>query len=139
MTERPRILFIDDDRDFLAAQEAFFAARGCDVRVAETTTQALGLVAECPFDIIFVDLMMEHADSGFVLSYRLRQRPELALTPIIMLSGVAAATGQRFDGDAASLKTWSKLDAFVNKPVTGRQLVRVVEERLGRTLDVARS
>jgi CheY-like chemotaxis protein len=50
--------------------------------------------------------------------------------PIIMLSGVASATGHKFAADAASLKDWIKLDAFLDKPVTGRQLIKAVEEKL---------
>ena len=47
-----------------------------------------------------------------------------------MLSGVASATGHKFAGDTAALKDWIKLDAFLDKPVTGRQLIKVVEEKL---------
>ena len=48
-----------------------------------------------------------------------------------MLSGVASQTGRRFDQQADELKKWSKLDAFMDKPVTGKQLLKVVEEKLG--------
>jgi hypothetical protein len=47
-----------------------------------------------------------------------------------MLSGVAAATGRRFDEDVQGLKEWSKLDGFLDKPVTSKQLLRIVETML---------
>ena len=55
----------------------------------------------------------------------------LFAVPLVMLSGVAAETGRRFDGEAEGLRAWSGLSQFIDKPVTGRQLLRVVEERAG--------
>jgi len=125
------ILFVDDDRDFLRAQEAWFGAKGYRVLTAETGDAAIELVREDTPDIIFLDLMMEHYDSGFQLGHKLRQNPKLAEVPMVMLSGVAAATGQRFDGEMGGLKSWSKIDGFVDKPVTSKQLLKEVQERIG--------
>lgn len=125
------ILFVDDDRDFLRAQEAWFGAKGYRVLTAESGDLAIELLRTETPDIIFLDLMMEHYDSGFQLSHKLRKDPKLASVPMVMLSGVAAATGQRFDNHPDSLKSWSKLDGFVDKPVTSKQLLKEVQERLG--------
>jgi CheY-like chemotaxis protein len=130
MSPGRKILFVDDDRDFLGAQEAFFRGRGYQVVTQDRTEGALERACAEKPDVIVLDLMMEHHDSGFVLARRLRQEPGLAKVPILMLSGVAAATGHKFSGDAAALKDWMKLDAFLDKPVTGRQLVKVIEEKL---------
>lgn len=125
------ILFVDDDRDFLRAQEAWFGAKGYRVLTAETGDAAMELLHADTPDIIFLDLMMEHFDSGFQLCHKLRQLPKLAEVPIVMLSGVAAATGQRFDDEQIGLKSWSKIDGFVDKPVTSKQLLKEVQDRLG--------
>ena len=47
-----------------------------------------------------------------------------------MLSGVARETGERFDQEGQGLLAWSKLDRFVDKPATGKQLLAVAEELL---------
>ena len=39
--------------------------------------------------------------------------------------------GKGFQGEQKSLKSWPEIDQFVDKPVTGRQLLRIVEERIG--------
>jgi CheY-like chemotaxis protein len=131
MTTGPTILFIDDDRDFLAAQRAFFACRGYRVLTAEDPDEGLEAArAERP-GIIFLDLMMEHVDSGFRLAYALRKEETLRDVPLVMVSAVAADTRRRFDVEAGGLASWSKLDLFLDKPVTGAQLLRVVEERVG--------
>lgn len=125
------LLFVDDDRDFLLAQRTFFEARGFAVLSAEDTEQARRVLETEQPDLIFLDLMMEHYDDGFRLAREIRGQERHAHIPLVMLSGVAAATGKRFDHEAEGLKQWSKLDQFINKPVTGRQLLKVVEEQLG--------
>jgi CheY-like chemotaxis protein len=130
MTAATRILLVDDDRDFLAANAAFFTGRGCAVTAAASSAEALEVAARERFDVAVIDLMIEHHDSGFTLAHRLRQLPGGAAMPIIMLSGVAGATGQRFDDAGAALGRWSRLDAFLDKPVTGRQLARAIDEQL---------
>jgi CheY-like chemotaxis protein len=127
------LLFVDDDRDFLLAQRTFFEARGFAVLSAEDTEQARRVLETEQPDLIFLDLMMEHYDDGFRLAREIRGQERHAHIPLVMLSGVAAATGKRFDHEAEGLRQWSKLDQFINKPVTGRQLLKVVEEQLGVT------
>jgi CheY-like chemotaxis protein len=131
MTPQHTILFVDDDKDFLTAQSAFFTARGYAVLTAFDPAEALALLETQRPQIIFLDLMMEHVDDGFRLGYEIRKREAFKEVPLVMLSGVAAATGQRFDAESGGLHEWSRLDQFIDKPVTARQLLRVVEERLG--------
>lgn len=130
MAKSPKILFVDDDRDFLSAQTAFFGSHGFEVVTVDRVEGALERVAEEKPDVIVLDLMMEHYDSGFLLSRKIRQDPARAKVPILMLSGVASATGHKFAPEMTALKDWIKLDAFLDKPVTGRQLLKVIEEKL---------
>jgi CheY-like chemotaxis protein len=124
------MLFVDDDVDFLAAQEAYFGSRGHEVHAAESGADALETLETLTPDIIFLDLMMERYDSGFRLAYELRKREALAGVPIVMLSGVARETGERFDQEGTGLLAWSKLDRFVDKPATGKQLLAIAQELL---------
>jgi CheY-like chemotaxis protein len=130
MSSNQKILFIDDDRDFLRSQAIFFAARGYRVLTAESAEEALRVLEEETPDLIFLDLMMEHFDTGFTLSHQIRKDSRFQKVPLVMLSGVASATGRRFDQEAEGLRKWSGLDAFLDKPVTGKELLKVVEEKL---------
>ena len=121
------ILFVDDDRDVLDAQAAYFSSRGHTVHTAENSQEALDFLEAKTPDLIFLDLMMEHYDSGFRLAYQIRKQERLDDTPIVMLSGVARETGERFDQEGRGLLSWSRLDRFVDKPVTGKQLLSVAE------------
>jgi CheY-like chemotaxis protein len=137
MAKSPKILFVDDDRDFLTAQVAFFGGQGFEVVTMDRVDGALEKIAQEKPDVIVLDLMMEHYDSGFLLSRKIRQDGSMSNVPIIMLSGVAAATGHKFNAEIAGLKDWIKLDAFLDKPVTGRQLLKVIEEKLQARSNVA--
>jgi CheY-like chemotaxis protein len=131
MNAAKKILFVDDDRDFLMSQSIYFRSRGYQVLTAESGEEALKLLEKEVPDIMILDLMMEHFDSGFRLSHQIRKNERLKDVPLVMLSGVATATGQRFDREADGLKKWSKLDAFLDKPITGKQLLKVIEEKTG--------
>ena len=134
MSEKPTtLLFIDDDPIFLAAQTAFFGARGFAVLTAEGSDAALeALERESP-DMIFIDLMMEHSDSGFTLARRIRRDVRFKNTPLVMISGVASETGVEFTRDREELKLWSHLDDFVDKPVSAHRLLTLVERRLANS------
>jgi DNA-binding response OmpR family regulator len=126
------IFFVDDDRDFLDAQAAFFRARGFVVVTADHGEKARDLLQEASPNIIVLDLMMERADTGVTLSHAIRKMDHLRDVPVILLTGVVAATGKRLDRDVVALRKWARIDAYLDKPVTGRQLLRTVEEQLAR-------
>ncbi len=86
-------------------------------------------------DLIFIDLMMERYDSGFRLAYEIRKREQFAHVPLVMLSGVARETGERFDQEGKGLLSWTRLDRFVDKPATGKQLLGIAQEFLGGASD----
>jgi two-component system, OmpR family, alkaline phosphatase synthesis response regulator PhoP len=131
MNTPKKILFVDDDRDFLTSQSLYFSNHGYDVLTAENSEEALKLLNNENPDIMILDLMMEHFDSGFRLSHQIRTDTRFKDVPIVMLSGVASATGRRFDQEGEGLKKWSKLDAFLDKPITAKQLLKVIEEKTG--------
>jgi CheY-like chemotaxis protein len=125
-----KLLFIDDDPIFLTAQTAFFRSRGYTVLTADGSDAAIDLLRSISPDMIFLDLMMEHSDSGFILARRIRREERFRNTPLVMLSGVASETGSDFAKEKESLKSWSHLDDFLDKPVSARRLLQIVQRRL---------
>jgi CheY-like chemotaxis protein len=131
MTTQTTVLFVDDDRDFLESKQVYLEARGYRVLTAESPDAALALLETETPAIVFLDLMMEHVDDGFRLGYRIGKDERLSHIPLVMLSGVASETGTRFDGEAGGLREWSRLARFLDKPVTGKQVLAVIEELAG--------
>ncbi len=52
------ILIIDDDRDVRDVLAALFSGEGFDVTAVPDGMSGLGLLRQCEFDIIFIDLVM---------------------------------------------------------------------------------
>jgi CheY-like chemotaxis protein len=131
MSEKKKtLLFVDDDPTFIAAQTAFFSSRGFKVLTAEGSDAALKLLERETPDMILVDLMMEHTDSGFTLARQIRREERFQNTPLVMLSGVASETGTGFVQEREALKKWSHLDDFLDKPVSVHRLLSIIERRL---------
>lgn len=107
------ILLIDDDVDLVDMNKQVLAHRGHDVLEAFSAHEARNLLEHTRPELIVVDVMMESQTAGFELAREIHDRwPAL---PIIMLSGIHAATGVpfRFEPD----QTWLPVLKFVDKPV----------------------
>lgn len=130
MTEQNKhnIVVVDDDVDYLTQMRLQLEAAGYQVTTLESVSEAQQWLDAHTADLAIVDLMMEHFDDGFSLCHQIKQRhPEM---PVIMVTGVAAETGMRFDAATRDEKAWVKADALLNKPVRFEQLQR----ELGRLL-----
>ncbi|RJP28926.1 MAG: response regulator [Candidatus Omnitrophota bacterium] len=60
-----RILVVDDEKDVLEFQKAFFTRRKHDVATASTKIDALSLIKDFKPEIIFCDLRLEDEEAGF--------------------------------------------------------------------------
>ncbi|MDJ0780945.1 MAG: sigma-54 dependent transcriptional regulator [Desulfosarcinaceae bacterium] len=56
------ILFVDDDRQILELVQQFLLHRGIHVTITPAASEALQMVAETPYDVVFSDLMMPEMD-----------------------------------------------------------------------------
>jgi CheY-like chemotaxis protein len=76
-----------------------------------------------PFSVVLLDAQMPGED-GFMLTERIKTKPEHARTPLIMLT----SAGQR--GDAARCKELG-INAYLTKPVNAWELFRAIRSVLG--------
>ena len=111
------LLIVDDDVDLLEGQRLYFEGRGFEVRTADSLRKGLEVLERFNPDVILADLMMEHYDSGFVFCKKVRERPNLAGTPIIMQTAAAREIGFTFDGRDPESRKWMKVDEVLTKPV----------------------
>ena len=84
MSDRPRVLVVDDERQILRALKVILREAGYDVIEAATMEEALDRAAVRPPDAAIVDLMLPDG-SGVELSRRLREWTSM---PILVLSAV---------------------------------------------------
>ncbi|HDP68536.1 MAG TPA: response regulator [Candidatus Marinimicrobia bacterium] len=124
-----RLLFIDDDIDFLEVMTIFFEKNGYTVETA-TTAEAgkKKIIADKP-DLLVLDVMMPSEFEGFELAREIRENLELTDLPIIILSCIhdRKQVPYRFAPD----KDYLPVDVFLDKPVNPDTLLEKVENLLG--------
>lgn len=127
-----RVLIVDDDADLVAGQKAFLEEAGYDVMTAGSIEEGVTRATSSPPDGVIADLMMEHYDSGFVFSQRVRALPGLAHVPILMQTAVARNVGFTFEAGSAKGKEWMKVDEALSKPVPLEHLLGKVRRYLSQ-------
>jgi two-component system KDP operon response regulator KdpE len=112
VSDRPRVLVVDDERQILRALKVILREAGYDVIEAATMEEALDRAAVRPPDAAIVDLMLPDG-SGVELSRRLREWTSM---PILVLSAIG-------EEDAKVEALEAGADDYVTKPFGPRELV----------------
>ena len=124
MTDLPRVLVVDDERQILRALKVILREAGFDVIEAATMEEALDRAAVRPPDAAIVDLMLPDG-SGIELCRRLR---EWTTMPILVLSAVG-------EEDAKVEALEAGADDYVTKPFGPRELVARLGAALRRAVE----
>jgi CheY-like chemotaxis protein/EAL domain-containing protein (putative c-di-GMP-specific phosphodiesterase class I)/GGDEF domain-containing protein len=132
LIERPhedpyRVLVVDDDASMRLYLKLVLEQAGMRVECVEPD-EVVAKIAEFDPDLLLVDLYMPGID-GMSLTMELRQQPELAMLPIVFLSG-EQGDEKRFQ--AIQLGG----DDFLTKPVRPRILIAAVRSRIKRARSV---
>jgi two-component system, OmpR family, KDP operon response regulator KdpE len=112
LSERPRVLVVDDERQILRALKVILRDAGYDVIEATTVEEALDRAAVRPPDAAILDLVLPDG-SGVDLCRRLR---EWSTMPILVLSAIG-------EEDAKVEALEAGADDYVTKPFGPRELV----------------
>ena len=119
-----RILFVDDEPLLVDIGIHALSSLGYDVTGIVSSVEALDMVNAEPqrFDLVITDMTLPKMN-GIVLSRKiLKIRPDI---PIILCSGV------RESGTEEQAKSFG-IRAYIMKPLTKRELARVIREVLGK-------
>jgi len=116
------VLCIDDDRDSLDSLRSVLESAGYAVETAASVDDGVAKYQATRPDLIFVDFMMEEADSGFAFVRAIRG---LGPTPpLYLLSAVGA------DLTALTEFTEIGLTDVLQKPIDPATLIRLVGAKL---------
>ncbi len=128
MENKIKILLVDDDIDYLFQMEMNLKNMGYEVITCGSRKEAEKTLETTKPDLAIFDLMMETEDSGFILSYKAKQKyPEL---PVIIATAVASETGISFGLNSPSEKEWIKADLYLEKGIRKEQLKKEIEKLL---------
>ena len=126
MTEKKRILVIDDDPDVHYYCRVILEDAGYIVDVASSGIEGRTAATDKPPDLVVLDVIMEQPDAGFeTAKWFASNHPGI---PVIMLSSIAEAADSLFDTSTLSVAE------LVNKPIAPDDLLATVARLLARSL-----
>ncbi len=118
----PSILIVDDEPNIVMSLEFLMRKNGYQVGIARNGTEALAAIAQTPFDLVLLDVMMPDVD-GYQVCEQLRQRPDRTGTKVIFLSAKSRDSDIRKGYEVGA-------DLYITKPFSTRQLMEKVRELL---------
>ncbi len=123
-----KILLVEDDQDQLEQMKFQIERFGFETLTAQSQKAGEEIISNTRPDLAIVDLMMENQDSGFILSYKIKQKyPDV---PVIIATAVTAETGLTFGIDSETDKQWIKADKYIEKGIRPDQLHREINKLL---------
>ena len=125
-----RVMVFEDDRSQAMYCEAVLRKQGVNVCVASSTQNALADIRRFAPDLILMDLHMPDIN-GVQLTAMIREEADLALLPIVFLTGEESESS-RYDALRAGG------DDYLNKPIRPRHLVTAVVTRARRARNLSK-
>ncbi|MCD6589015.1 MAG: response regulator [Candidatus Fermentibacteraceae bacterium] len=129
MAEKIRVLFIDDDFDFVKAAGVVFDSMGLEVIPASTEAEGFQKLQTEQADVIVLDLVLENVDEGFSIVRKIRNRFNSDV-PVVMLSSLAEITGRSLKPEEHP--DYFPVNRFLEKPVSPGTLIRQIRDVLGK-------
>jgi CheY-like chemotaxis protein len=121
-----RVLIVDDDVDFVKLYSMFLRNKGLEVSASYSAAEALEALKKVKPDVVVLDVMMEHFDSGFTVSKTIKERhPGL---PVILMTAIGAETGLDFKPRTAEDRGAMHADAFLDKGASPEDLLAKISE-----------
>lgn len=123
MAEGKKIFIAEDNHHFCELYRMALGAEGYDVHFAYNGKEALEKIPAVGPDLIILDVMMPEMD-GYEVCHKLRELPQFALTPVIMLTALST--------DEDRIKGYQVgADDYITKPFS----LKVLKARVGSILE----
>ena len=123
------VLIVDDDVAFVKLYSLFLRNKGLEISAAYSAAEALETLQRIRPDIVVLDVMMEHFDSGFNVSKSIKaDYPDL---PVILMTAIGEETGMDFEPQSEEERDLMHADAFLDKGASPEQLLAKINELIG--------
>ena len=123
MSDKKKILVIDDDPDITDSIRAILESNNFQVQTAQDGAEGLECVNSFNPDLVLCDMMMEKIDSGSKVTQEIKNsKPDL---PVYLLSSIGDATASNVEIEKLGFK------GVFQKPVSPDQLIHMVNKTLG--------
>jgi two-component system alkaline phosphatase synthesis response regulator PhoP len=124
MSEKKRILVVDDEPDFAGIVQQNLEKEGFEVEVAYDGEEGLEKVKANPPDAIVLDVMMPGKD-GYQVCSELKADAQYADIPIILLTAVASHVTSTRYSHADGMST--EADDYLAKPASAEQITESIK------------
>lgn len=123
------MLIVDDDMEFVKLYSLFLKNKGLDVSAAYSASEALEVLESASPEVVVLDVMMEHFDSGFNVGKAIKEKhPDL---PIILMTAIGEETGLDFKPKNEEDRRLMNADVFLDKSSSPDDLLQKINELLG--------
>ena len=128
MSEKKRILVVDDEPDFAAIVQENLEKEGFEVEVAYNGIEGLEMVRANPPDAVVLDVMMPEKD-GYAVCKELKADEKYTNIPVILLTAVGShVTSTRYSHhDGMS----TEADDYIAKPASAEEITESIKRLLG--------
>ncbi|MDA8140318.1 MAG: response regulator [Desulfobacteraceae bacterium] len=129
MSEKKKILVVDDEPDHCALVQRILEKAGFEVEVAYDGHECLQKVRSVPPDAIVLDVVMPDID-GHSVCKAIKTDHLLCRIPILILTAeTTALTATRFSKDHAN---YANADDYLRKPASAEEITRCLTALLNR-------
>lgn len=127
MSEKKRILIVDDEPDFSAIVKHNLEKEGFEVELAYDGVEGLEKIKDHAPDLVLLDVMMAGID-GYEVCRELKENPKHADIPVIMLTAVAdhVASTRYTHHDGKSMEA----EDYLPKPASVDRINRSIKRLL---------
>ncbi|MDY6792723.1 MAG: response regulator [Thermodesulfobacteriota bacterium] len=127
MSEKKRILVVDDEPDFASIVQGNLEKEGFEVEIAYNGVEGLEKVQANPPDAIVLDVMMPEKD-GYEMCADLKGDEKYRDIPIVLLTAVASHVTSTRYSHADGMST--EADDYIAKPASAEEITRSVKDLL---------
>lgn len=124
-----KILIVDDDPDYVAATTMVLQGAGYEVRSVAEIAKSRQAIQDSRPDLIILDVMFVRDTDGFHLARELKDDPEIADIPLLMMTSIGKKRDYHFEADKD--KDYLPVEDFLEKPVPPDVLKERVAKLLG--------
>jgi len=123
MTERKKVLIIDDDPDFVEGIRAILDGGGYETEVCYNPKDGWAALKEQRHDLLCLDIMMGRGAEGVMLARKIRKDAVLREMPVLIITSIREQIAFLFPGQAVH-PGFVPVDELVEKPVEPELLLQ---------------
>jgi two-component system alkaline phosphatase synthesis response regulator PhoP len=129
MSEKTRLLIIDDDPDFVEGIQSILVKADYKVYVAYNPDDGFNALKSNPPDLLLLDIMMGRGAEGIMLARKISKDEVLREIPVLIITGIREQMAFLFPGEPVHPR-FVPVDELIEKPVEPDFLLERVEALL---------